>query len=373
MASGAFSLDMRAQIDALLGRAAAGANDEAPGDDVTGDADGASGDGDAEGGDAGADGASAADGGDGDTRDGGDASSGDAEGGRVDYNTGGEYVPLEDLSLEEQEAILASREGYSTGGEYQPLEDYVAEQKAAIDAQLEAEEITEEEAEEAKAALDNLLPPESEGYDSGGDYESQGSDWDEAKADFVGLLNKFNTDRWLTDPPSVALFTVFISFAPGMCFLECDGLGLDNEVYGIREGGVNHYVHQRPGQTTHKTIRFSRGYLLDPSALAIQGWRYRINSSSTPLALSGLIILHDDSMQPIGAWFFSNGMLQSWTGPKMIAGSNAIAIEELEIAHEGLTIIDTPLQLLGIGTDILSRMGSSAPDIPTDVMTAIAF
>jgi len=287
-----------------------------------------------------------------------------------EYNTGGEYTPLEDTVIDDPDAVEDTRGDYNSGGGYQSLEDYIAEEKAVIAQQLEDGEITEEEAAEQTAAFDELGA--YEGIDAGDEsFEGDGSFLDDYKAAGVSALNKFNNERWVTDPPGTGLFTVFISFAPGLAFLKCEGLQISNAVESRTEGGVNHHEYQFAGQTSHGEIRFTRGYLLDPSALAIQLWRYKINSSSTPMSLSGLIILHDDSMQPIGAWYFSNGMISTWTAPGMASGSSEIAVEEMTIVHEGLTIIDTPLQLLGMGTDALSRMGSEAPSIPTDVMLSI--
>jgi hypothetical protein len=37
------------------------------------------------------------------------------------------------------------------------------------------------------------------------------------------------------------------------------------------------------------------------------------------------------------SWAFKAGLAAKWTGPDMAAADNAIAIESLEIAHQGLT------------------------------------
>ena len=40
---------------------------------------------------------------------------------------------------------------------------------------------------------------------------------------------------------------------------------------------------------------------------------------------------------PAVAWAFRAGLAAKWTGPDLHAGQDAVAVESLEIAHEGLT------------------------------------
>ena len=46
-------------------------------------------------------------------------------------------------------------------------------------------------------------------------------------------------------------------------------------------------------------------------------------------------------MTPAGtravAWEFRGGLAAKWTGPELHAGQDAVAVESLEIAHQGLT------------------------------------
>jgi phage tail-like protein len=40
---------------------------------------------------------------------------------------------------------------------------------------------------------------------------------------------------------------------------------------------------------------------------------------------------------PAVAWAFHGGLAAKWTGPDLHGEQNAVAVESLEIAHEGLT------------------------------------
>ena len=44
---------------------------------------------------------------------------------------------------------------------------------------------------------------------------------------------------------------------------------------------------------------------------------------------------------PAVGWVFRGGLAAAWKGPELKAGDNAVAIESLEIAHEGL--VQVPL------------------------------
>jgi phage tail-like protein len=45
------------------------------------------------------------------------------------------------------------------------------------------------------------------------------------------------------------------------------------------------------------------------------------------------------------AWEFNGGLAAKWTGPDFNATQNAIAIESVEIAHQGVRQIGIPVPL----------------------------
>jgi len=52
--------------------------------------------------------------------------------------------------------------------------------------------------------------------------------------------------------------------------------------------------------------------------------------------VNGSIVLFDRQGNEKARWNFTNGWPAKWTGPSLNAEGNDIAIESLEIAHEGL-------------------------------------
>jgi phage tail-like protein len=52
----------------------------------------------------------------------------------------------------------------------------------------------------------------------------------------------------------------------------------------------------------------------------------------------GLIVLLDESRSPAKVWKFKRGIPSKWVGPSLNATQSNVAIESLEIAHEGLVL-----------------------------------
>ena len=52
----------------------------------------------------------------------------------------------------------------------------------------------------------------------------------------------------------------------------------------------------------------------------------------------GLIVLRDEARKPAKVWKFKRGIPTKWVGPSLNAMQNSVAIESLEIAHEGLEL-----------------------------------
>ena len=57
-------------------------------------------------------------------------------------------------------------------------------------------------------------------------------------------------------------------------------------------------------------------------------------------------MLQDDQHTPVKMWTFKRGLPVKWTGPSFNAMQAQVAIEELEIAHEGLAM-QNPGSIIG--------------------------
>jgi phage tail-like protein len=121
-------------------------------------------------------------------------------------------------------------------------------------------------------------------------------------------------------------------------FLECSGLKSTSAVFEIEEGGVNGLTHKRPGQSKWENIvlRYATS-----ASFELLAWRDKFLNdqfSYKGQENTGAIILYDNSHNEVRRFSFKNAWPVSWEGPSLNAGSSELAVETLEISHEGLTV-----------------------------------
>ena len=116
-------------------------------------------------------------------------------------------------------------------------------------------------------------------------------------------------------------------------FMEVSGLGVEIEAIEYRTGNEDITVRKIPGLKKFTNIVLKRGIIGD---LTFWNWLLQAMNGQVVRA-SGSIILLDEQRQEVLRWNFKRGWPCKWTGPSLNAKSNEIAIETLEICHEGLT------------------------------------
>lgn len=145
-------------------------------------------------------------------------------------------------------------------------------------------------------------------------------------------------DAYLPPAQAALLFLV----AAGQ-FAEVKGLGAELEVLSYAEGGVNDTVRQLPVRHKWGRITLTRGIVRDPGL-----WFWYMNGLSQSLGArrDGAIVLLTPSAVPAIAWIFRAGLAARWSGPDLSGLQDSVAIESLEIAHEGITQV--PLSPPGV-------------------------
>jgi phage tail-like protein len=117
-------------------------------------------------------------------------------------------------------------------------------------------------------------------------------------------------------------------------FSEVTGLSGELEVTPYAEGGINDYVHQLPVRHSWGRITLRRGVVRDPG---LWSWYEAGLTQSLGARRSGAIVLMTAAGTRAVAWEFRAGLAAKWSGPELHAGQDAVAVESLEVAHEGLT------------------------------------
>jgi phage tail-like protein len=137
-----------------------------------------------------------------------------------------------------------------------------------------------------------------------------------------------------TDPYRSYNFLVEIDGITRAGFRDCAGLDSSSGAIEYREGNDKQLTTRKlPGLVSYPNITLSRG-LTDDAEL----WTWREQAAQGRVSRrNGSIVLLDDAGEEKLRWNFREGWPTSWSGPSFNAAGGDVAIEQLEIAHEGLT------------------------------------
>ncbi len=117
-------------------------------------------------------------------------------------------------------------------------------------------------------------------------------------------------------------------------FRECSGIEVEVEVLDYMEGGSNDFVHKLPTRVKYPNVVLKRG-VTHEEALA----KWFFDSRFTPQRRDMTITLLGPGTQVVRSWTFMNAYPVKWTGPNLSASSNQIAVESLEVVHNGLRLV----------------------------------
>jgi phage tail-like protein len=134
------------------------------------------------------------------------------------------------------------------------------------------------------------------------------------------------------DPYKVFKFRVEIDGLTSAAFSEVSGLDSETVVIEYRTGSERNSVRKLAGLTKYPNIVLKRGITQD---VELWNWRKSVIDGNVDRR-NGSIVLLDDSGQEQVRWNFSNGWPCKLQGPHLNAHGNDVAIETLEISHEGL-------------------------------------
>lgn len=137
------------------------------------------------------------------------------------------------------------------------------------------------------------------------------------------------------DPYGQFNFVVEIDGIPVAGFSEVSGLTTDTNVVEYREGNEpNATTRKLPGLIKYSNIVLKRGWTKDTK---LWDWRKKVLDGKTQRT-TGTITLRDEARQPALSWNFREGWPCKWEGPALNGKTSEVAIESMEIAHEGLEL-----------------------------------
>ena len=158
-----------------------------------------------------------------------------------------------------------------------------------------------------------------------------------------------------TDPYGSYFFALEINGTEVAHFKQCSGLKNKTAVVEHTEGGVNGRTHKLPGQTSWDNITLK--YSMSASTAMLE-WRDGFvtalaTGAAMPARAQGSIAVMNNAGTVVRRYLFTGAWPVSWAGADMDANSSAIAIETVEIAHDGLYLANP-----GAGSSI-STLSSS--------------
>ena len=138
-----------------------------------------------------------------------------------------------------------------------------------------------------------------------------------------------------TDPYRSYSFLVEIDSIRQAGFSECSGFGSSVDPTEYREGNeVPLTARKLPGLTKFTNITLKWG-LTDSRELF--DWYTDITKGKIQRKNGSIVLMDTDGKTEKIRWNFTDGWLCKWDGPDFNGANNAIAVQTMEICHEGVT------------------------------------
>ncbi len=137
------------------------------------------------------------------------------------------------------------------------------------------------------------------------------------------------------DPYSGYNFRVEIDGITRAGFKDCSGLEASQEANTYREGTDRGLTMRKlSGLITYGDITLSRGITGDSE---LWTWRESIMNGNMDRRNLSIVLMNDRGEDTI-RWNVRNCWPTKWTGPSLDATSDEVAIEQLDLTHEGFEV-----------------------------------
>lgn len=161
-----------------------------------------------------------------------------------------------------------------------------------------------------------------------------------------------------------ALISGLLDVAAGG-FSECLGLESSMKVEEFNEGGNNATVLKFAGRMSWSNLTLKRGVAANTS---LWDWTYDFVQGHGKRR-DGVVVLLNEMKVPNSIWYFRRGLPLKYSGPQMNAMQSNVAVESIEIAHEGLYQVP----FVGVASSIASAAaGGGAGGIATGAISGAA-
>lgn len=137
------------------------------------------------------------------------------------------------------------------------------------------------------------------------------------------------------DPSGNHFFALEIDGFEVAHFRECSGIKTSAKVFELEEGGLNDRVHRFVGESKwdNVTLRAATN-----CSVLLWSWRERCRSGDHRKRSTGAITMYGADGRPVERFELIEVWPVRWQGPELDSGQSELAVEELEIAHEGVRV-----------------------------------
>lgn len=135
------------------------------------------------------------------------------------------------------------------------------------------------------------------------------------------------------DPPVGFRFTVKFDRMPAVGFSDCSGLQAEIETLEYAEGGVNTHTWKLAGRARHGNVTFKRGVI----DRLTWDWFQKIADGAFDARNCTICVKDASGTQDVLEFQLTGAFPVKWQGPELAAGQNNLALESMEVAHQGLT------------------------------------
>lgn len=129
-------------------------------------------------------------------------------------------------------------------------------------------------------------------------------------------------------------------------FAECSGLEATMEPKTIKEGGRNWGAIQRSGKVSFATLVLKRGMT---TSRDLWTWYEFVGTGKYAHRLNAVVTLFDTAGKSIMAWKLTNAMPIKFKAADLNAKNSEVAIEELHMAHEGMSLLKKSEMVASLG------------------------
>lgn len=138
-----------------------------------------------------------------------------------------------------------------------------------------------------------------------------------------------------SDPAAAFNFVVEIDGITVAGFSECSGLSSETDVIEYREGNERTLgVRKLPGLTRYAPVVLRRGVTTNRE---LWDWRQTVIDGQIARRAVSITLL-SESGTPVVRWTLRDAWIAKWEGPHLRARGSEVAIESLELAHEGIRL-----------------------------------